>query len=110
MAFNVNKIKGFDYSNKYNYLSDNDTVGTALYYQKKFGDKFSYHDYLILEIKSREGKTEADLDEALLIRKHHNALVAHEYNEILAGSMDPHYQLMHEIKNHYLHSRSVPKK
>ena len=109
MSFNINKITGFDYTNKYNYLSDNDTIGTAQYYHKKFGDKFSMLDYKILEIKSRNEFTDDDLDEALLKRKHHNALVAYEYNDIVNGFIDPHYKLMYAIKQHFLHSRGITK-
>ena len=65
MAFKINKIKSLDYNDKYNYSLDNQTIGTAQYYKKKYGDKFDDCDYKILEISSRSGYTDEDLTEAI---------------------------------------------
>ena len=101
MSFQINKIKTFNHDDKYNFLPDNQTIGTAQYYKKKYGDKFSDYDYRILEIKSRDGYTEQDLNDAIVERKHNTVLVVYEYNEIVNSPMDAHYKLMHDIKTHY---------
>ena len=101
MSFIINKIKPFDYNDKYNYLSDNQTIGTSQYYKKKYGEKFSDLDYRILEIKSRDEYTLDDLEEAILYRKQQKMLIAYEYNNLVKEPMDNWYKLMHEIKMHY---------
>jgi hypothetical protein len=62
--FNLAKPKPFDLKDPYNYLPDQDTIGTEAYYKRMFNDKMADCYYYLLEVLSRQECDEVDLQEA----------------------------------------------
>jgi hypothetical protein len=54
-----------NYNDPYLFLDERETIGTTMWWKRKFGDKFDDNTYYLLEVMSRKEYDKVDLQEAM---------------------------------------------
>jgi hypothetical protein len=101
------KILGFkpkDHNDLTNFLADNHTVGSNIFFKNKFGDKFPDEYYQYFEAITRPEYTDDDVNSVIneihISRQQQNEKLLKELQDRYNDNLnDPFVKMLNEIKN-----------
>jgi hypothetical protein len=86
-------------------LDDSQTVGTAHWWRRKYGDKFDNNEYYLLEVMSRKEYDKVDLQEAMEEYQQHlrlqQKLIEKELREQGVYDRENYLKVLDELKSYF---------